>query len=383
MDKTKPTMVSKNFALCVSTMEGLSTKVGITTVSQRKKFNEQERWCDFCNRLKHAMETYWKLHDQPTNWKRQKPEERTQGMRPLAKTQKVLELKREGILPYHSWLFLKGQGSLTMPILTSNSRGETLLEQVALNFVSTQGGKKIKKKLLDDLRIPTEKLIKLYFDNKEAAINITHNTLQHDRTKHVEVDRHFIKERLESLFRKKKLFVHFVLDPVIVGDSSAGSSFAARYGCLVIIENVERLDVGALVSIRGIGRVKIMEFVQADPYLKGIVIPMQDNIFECESEISSKVSELKEALYSLNSLEIKLKTRFKVVRVPLGSKRTISTWLDAGCYKWHQSRFPTPMWWFVWPHRGVFVYLASQSHGTQQECCVVCMGGVCDVPHRM
>ncbi|WKA11360.1 hypothetical protein VitviT2T_028866 [Vitis vinifera] len=111
----------------------------------------------------------------------------------------------------------------------------------------------------------------------------------------------------ESLFRKKKLFVHFVLDPVIVGDSSAGSSFAARYGCLVIIENVERLDVGALVSIRGIGRVKIMEFVQADPYLKGIVIPMQDNIFECESEISSKVSELKEALYSLNSLEIKLK----------------------------------------------------------------------------
>ncbi|XP_010665411.1 uncharacterized protein LOC100244294 isoform X2 [Vitis vinifera] len=111
----------------------------------------------------------------------------------------------------------------------------------------------------------------------------------------------------KSLFRKKKLFVHFVLDPVIVGDSSAGSSFAARYGCLVIIENVERLDVGALVSIRGIGRVKIMEFVQADPYLKGIVIPMQDNIFECESEISSKVSELKEALYSLNSLEIKLK----------------------------------------------------------------------------
>lgn len=111
----------------------------------------------------------------------------------------------------------------------------------------------------------------------------------------------------ESLFRKKKLFVHFVLDPVIVGDSSAGSSFAARYGCLVIIENVERLDVGALVSIRGIGRVKIMEFVQADPYLKGIVIPMQDNISECESEISSKVSELKEALYSLNSLEIKLK----------------------------------------------------------------------------
>ncbi|RVW95742.1 hypothetical protein CK203_031568 [Vitis vinifera] len=155
------------------------------------------------------------------------------------------------------------------------------------------------KKLLDDLRIPTEKLIKLYFDNKEAAINITHNTLQHDRTKHVEVDRHFIKERLEvglicmpdvsieelladSLFRKKKLFVHFVLDPVIVGDSSAGSSFAARYGCLVIIENVERLDVGALVSIRGIGRVKIMEFVQV-PVIRYSVVEAFHPCLRCEA----------------------------------------------------------------------------------------------------
>ncbi|KAL6318240.1 hypothetical protein AAG906_035749 [Vitis piasezkii] len=112
----------------------------------------------------------------------------------------------------------------------------------------------------------------------------------------------------ESLFQKKKLFVHFVLDPVIVGDSSAGSSFAARYGCLVIIENVERLDVGALVSIRGIGRVKIMEFVQVSrSILERYSHSNADNISECVSEISSKVSELKEALYSLNSLEIKLK----------------------------------------------------------------------------
>ncbi|XP_059590618.1 uncharacterized protein LOC100244294 isoform X6 [Vitis vinifera] len=92
---------------------------------------------------------------------------------------------------------------------------------------------------------------------------------------------------------------------LIPSESKTLHFYEARY--LALLEEVERLDVGALVSIRGIGRVKIMEFVQADPYLKGIVIPMQDNIFECESEISSKVSELKEALYSLNSLEIKLK----------------------------------------------------------------------------
>ena len=38
--------------------------------------------------------------------------------------------------------------------------------------------------------------MKLYCDNK-AAISIAHNLVQHDRTKHVEIDRHFIKEKIE------------------------------------------------------------------------------------------------------------------------------------------------------------------------------------------
>jgi hypothetical protein len=39
--------------------------------------------------------------------------------------------------------------------------------------------------------------MKLYCDNK-SAISITHNSVQHDRTKYIEVDKHFIKEKLDS-----------------------------------------------------------------------------------------------------------------------------------------------------------------------------------------
>jgi hypothetical protein len=36
------------------------------------------------------------------------------------------------------------------------------------------------------------------FCDKKAAINISHNLVQHDQTKHVEVDRHFIEQNLEA-----------------------------------------------------------------------------------------------------------------------------------------------------------------------------------------
>ncbi|XP_041018596.1 uncharacterized protein LOC121260691 isoform X5 [Juglans microcarpa x Juglans regia] len=81
--------------------------------------------------------------------------------------------------------------------------------------------------------------------------------------------------------------------------------YEARY--LSLLDEVERLDVGALVTIRGIGRTKILNFVKADPYLLGVIIPMQDEIPESSSKVSSKVVEVREAIYNLNSLEIKLK----------------------------------------------------------------------------
>ena len=61
--------------------------------------------------------------------------------------------------------------------------------------------------ILKELGIDAIKPMKLYCDNK-VAISIAHNPVQHDRTKHVEVDRHFIKEKLEV-----GLFVHHLLHP--------------------------------------------------------------------------------------------------------------------------------------------------------------------------
>ncbi|RVX16840.1 Retrovirus-related Pol polyprotein from transposon RE1 [Vitis vinifera] len=51
--------------------------------------------------------------------------------------------------------------------------------------------------ILDDLRIKWDGPMKLYCDNK-SAINSAHNPIQYDRTKHIEIDRHFIKEKLEE-----------------------------------------------------------------------------------------------------------------------------------------------------------------------------------------
>lgn len=51
--------------------------------------------------------------------------------------------------------------------------------------------------LMIDLRIHYSSPMKLYNNNK-FTINITHNPAQHDKTKHVEIDCHFIKEETEE-----------------------------------------------------------------------------------------------------------------------------------------------------------------------------------------
>ena len=53
------------------------------------------------------------------------------------------------------------------------------------------------RRLLEELKVSQSSPMKLYCDNK-AAISISHNPVLHDRTKHVEVDKHFIKEKIED-----------------------------------------------------------------------------------------------------------------------------------------------------------------------------------------
>ena len=53
------------------------------------------------------------------------------------------------------------------------------------------------KRLLEDLRVFALLPTKVYYDNK-VAISIVHNPVLHDKTKHVEVDKHFIKEKIDN-----------------------------------------------------------------------------------------------------------------------------------------------------------------------------------------
>ena len=50
---------------------------------------------------------------------------------------------------------------------------------------------------MEDLKISVPLPMKIYYDNK-VAILIAYNPVLQDRKKHIEVDKHFFKEKIES-----------------------------------------------------------------------------------------------------------------------------------------------------------------------------------------
>jgi len=53
------------------------------------------------------------------------------------------------------------------------------------------------KIILDDLKVKTKGLVRLFFENN-STISVVHNPIQHEKTKHIMVDRRFIKEKLDN-----------------------------------------------------------------------------------------------------------------------------------------------------------------------------------------
>lgn len=53
------------------------------------------------------------------------------------------------------------------------------------------------KQVLEEIHVKVDSPLKLYCDNK-GAISMALNSVQHEKSKHVEVDRHFIREKVEE-----------------------------------------------------------------------------------------------------------------------------------------------------------------------------------------
>ena len=71
------------------------------------------------------------------------------------------------------------------------------------------------KIILEDLKIKWVGPMKLYYDNK-SAIKIAYNPIQHDQIKHIEIDKYFIKEKLDcGLIHTPYLSTHHQLIDIL------------------------------------------------------------------------------------------------------------------------------------------------------------------------
>ncbi|CAM6129406.1 unnamed protein product [Calypogeia fissa] len=133
----------------------------------------------------------------------------------------------------------------------------------------------------------------------------------------------------EVMGKYDNLFAHIVIEPMSPrssDDESRGvASFLATYGCLARVEKVKRLEIGAEVTIRGIGRIKLLGLTQLEPFLKGTVISLKDEAPKDAQELGSALEELRTSLSTIQQLQIKLKVSHSpVLKSMLFAKELVS-----------------------------------------------------------
>lgn len=84
------------------------------------------------------------------------------------------------------------------------------------------------KLLLVELGFPVKAPISRFNDNK-VAISIAHDLVQHDKTKHVKIDRHFIKDHLKLGF----ICMSFIQTKHQVADEFTKGLSGAQFSYLV------------------------------------------------------------------------------------------------------------------------------------------------------
>ena len=82
--------------------------------------------------------------------------------------------------------------------------------------------------ILSDLQIPFEKCIKLLCDEK-SPISMPHDTPSHQKTKYININRHFIKEQLDS----KMLCVPYISSRDQLADILTKGLPAKNFACLI------------------------------------------------------------------------------------------------------------------------------------------------------
>ncbi|CAL4984904.1 unnamed protein product [Urochloa decumbens] len=91
---------------------------------------------------------------------------------------------------------------------------------------------------------------------------------------------------------------------LIPSESKTLHLYEARY--IALLEEVQKLEIGALISIRGVCRVNISNLLDMEPYFRGTVSPMIDEPHEGIG-LGTRMSKLRESMCNLHSLQMKLK----------------------------------------------------------------------------